>query len=267
MTEAVVGALSDELWERVLARDPLTALRAGHTVESLPRGGPQAMEQDVSFATSTLGRLAGIGGVDAAFLRDHLQQEVAEAERFWYRFPVTPYNSMPFSEYREEILQAAELVTAADADRYLSLLNDYTALVEQAGDTMRAQRERGIRLPGWAVPEAMSTMRGHAAAAEGLLVTSDRCAALAPGPAGRLTDAVSVMVRGRLAAAFARILDDLAGDERAAAKAPASGSTRAAPTATPALSRCTPALTSPPGSCTRSGWRRRSGSRSASATS
>jgi hypothetical protein len=31
------------------------------------------MERDVSFAVSTLGRLAGVGGVDAAFLRDHLR--------------------------------------------------------------------------------------------------------------------------------------------------------------------------------------------------
>ena len=27
---------------------------------------------------------------------------------------------------------------------------------------MRAQRERGIRLPAWAVPEAVATIRGHA---------------------------------------------------------------------------------------------------------
>jgi uncharacterized protein (DUF885 family) len=55
--------------------------------------------------------------------------------------------------------------TAADADRYLNLLNDYAALVEQIGDTMQAQRERGIRLPAWAVPAAMATIRGHAGAA------------------------------------------------------------------------------------------------------
>jgi uncharacterized protein (DUF885 family) len=39
------------------------------------------MERDVSFAASTLGRLAGAGGVDAAFLRDHRQQETADAQR------------------------------------------------------------------------------------------------------------------------------------------------------------------------------------------
>ena len=40
------------------------------------------------------------------------------------------------------------------------------------------------RLPAWAVPAAMATIRGHGDAAGGLLVTTDRCAGLAPGPAG-----------------------------------------------------------------------------------
>jgi uncharacterized protein (DUF885 family) len=215
VAEAVVGKLTDLVWERVLARDPLTALRLGQRVESLPPGGPEAMERDVSFAVSTLHRLDGADGVDAAFLRDHLQQEAAEARRFWYRFPVTPYNALPLSTYREEIFEAAELTTAADAGRYLSLLNDYAALVEQIGGTMQAQRERGIRLPAWAVSEATATIRGHAGQASRLLVTADRCAGLPPGPAGRLTDGASAIVTGRLAGAFGRVLDDLAGDEQA----------------------------------------------------
>jgi uncharacterized protein (DUF885 family) len=217
VTETVVAELADRLWERALARDPLTALRLGRPVETLPPGGREAMELDVSFAVSTLDRLAGTDGVDAAFLRDHLQQEAAEAQRFWYRFPVTPYNALPLSTYREEIFEAAELTTAADASRYLSLLNDYAALVEQIGGTMRAQRERGIRLPAWAVPEATATIRGHAGEAGRLLVTADRCVRLPPGAAGRLADGAAAIVSGRLAAAFRRILDDLAGDEQAGA--------------------------------------------------
>jgi len=215
VAETVVGELADLLWERALARDPLTALRLGRPVESLPPGGREAMERDVAFAVSTLSRLAGVDGLDAAFLRDHLHQEQAEAQRFWYRFPVTPYNALPLSTYREEIFEAAELATAADAGRYLSLLNDYAALVEQIGGTMRAQRERGIRLPAWAVPEAVATIRGHAGEAGRLRVAADRCAHLPPGPAGRLTDGAAAIVNGRLADAFRRILDDLAGDERA----------------------------------------------------
>jgi Bacterial protein of unknown function (DUF885) len=211
----VISELSDVLLERGLARNPLAALRAGRPVEALPPGGALAMEQDVSFAAGLLGRLDGIDGVDAAFLRDHLEQEAAEAERFWYRFPVTPYNAMPLAAFRTEILEAAKLTSAADADRYLRLLNDYAALVEQAGGTLRAQRQRGIRLPAWAVPAAMATMRGHAEAAGRLLVTSERCARLAPAAAGRLTDGAAALVDGRIAAAFARVLGDLAADERA----------------------------------------------------
>jgi hypothetical protein len=184
-------------------------------VDALPRGGPEAAERDASFAADTLGRLTGIGGVDAAFLRDHLEQEIAEAQRIWYRFPVTPYNAMPFSLYREEIFEAAALGTAEDADRYLSLLNDYAAIVEQTGDMMRAQRERGIRLPAWAVPEAIVTMRGHAEACRALVVEPGRCRALAAGPAGRLADATRALVDGRLMGAFLRVLTDLADDERA----------------------------------------------------
>jgi uncharacterized protein (DUF885 family) len=46
-------------------------------------------------------------------------------------------------------------------------------------------------------------------------VTADRCAGLPPGPAGRLTDGAAAIVTGRLAGAFGRVLDDLAGDEQA----------------------------------------------------
>jgi len=138
MSEATVGELSDLLWERVLALDPLTAQRAGRHVDALPRGGPEAMEREVSFAVSTLGRLAGIDGVDAAFLRDHLEQEAAEARRFWYRFPVTPYNALPLSLYREEIFAAAEL-------RLLpASLTSARPPVPETGSTLRA----GSEIPG-----------------------------------------------------------------------------------------------------------------------
>jgi uncharacterized protein (DUF885 family) len=212
--EAIVREVSDLLWERALARDPVSALRSGRQITALPRGGPDALARDVAFAAGTLPRLAGIDGMGAAFARDHLEQEVAEEQRFWYRFPVTPYNSMPFSIYLDEIFAVAPLDSAADADRYLSLLGDYAALVEETGATMALRRERGIRLPAWAVPEVMATMRGHAEAAASVLPAGpERLAGLAPGEAGRLADGAAALTEGRIAAAFGRILDDLAADE------------------------------------------------------
>jgi uncharacterized protein (DUF885 family) len=212
--DAAVRKLADQAWERVLDRDPVAALRCRGQVDALPRGGPAAMEHDVSAAAGALAQLAGFGGVEAAFLRDHLAQEVAEAERFWYRFPVTPYNAYPLSEYRSHIFAAAQFRDGSDADRYLKLLDDYVALLEQLGETMAEQRQRGIRLPAWAVPEAVATVRGHAGASPELVVAPDRVAGLGPGPAGRLADGVARVVPGRLAAACQRLLDDLAEDAR-----------------------------------------------------
>jgi hypothetical protein len=111
------------------------------------------MEHGVSAAAGALAQLTEFGGVEAAFLRDHLAEEVAEAERFWYRFPVTPYNAYPLSAYRSHVFAVAEFRGGLDVDRYLKLLDDYAALVEQFSETMAEQRKRGIRLPAWAVPE------------------------------------------------------------------------------------------------------------------
>jgi uncharacterized protein (DUF885 family) len=172
------------------------------------------MQRDVSVAVKALSQLAGLGGVDAAFLRDHLEQEAAEAQRFWFRFPVTPYNASPLEAYRSKIFAAAELDTALDADRYLKLLDDYVALVEQLGETLAAQRARGIRLPAWAVPAAVATVGGHADASDELMVAPDRRSGLARGPAGRLADGVEGVVAGRLAAAWRLLLADLETDAR-----------------------------------------------------
>ena len=49
MAEAVVGELSDVLWERVLARNPVAALHSGRQVETLPTGGPDVLPQGSNF--------------------------------------------------------------------------------------------------------------------------------------------------------------------------------------------------------------------------
>jgi len=213
--ETVVRELSDQVWERALTRDPVAALRHGRQVDALPGGGPDGLAENVSFAAAMLAKLAGRAGLQAAFLRDHLEHELAEEQRFWYRLPVTPYNAMTLGSYRSEIFAAAELRTAHDVDRYLKLLDDYATVVEQMAETMAAQRSRGIRLPRWAVPAAVDTVSGHADASPELLVPRERRAGLAPGPAGRLGDGVTRILHGRLAAAFLRLLDDLAADEHA----------------------------------------------------
>lgn len=210
-----LGRLADDAWARILRSDPETTIRLGGQVESLPRGGVDALADDVAAARHDLRALDALGGTDdpllAAFLRDHLTQEVAEAERFWYRFPVTPFNLLPLSIYRDEVFGA--FAWPGDVDRYLSLLDDYVAIVAGLRATLAAQRQRGITLPRWALDIVVETVRGHAGA--DLVPAPDRVAVLAPGPRARLVDGVRRTVDGPLAAAFAGLLDDLTGSPAA----------------------------------------------------
>ncbi|MGA8117447.1 MAG: DUF885 domain-containing protein [Actinocatenispora sp.] len=234
------ATLIDRAWDRILAGDPVTALRLGRQVEALPRGGADTTTQRVTEARADLARWArtrpdddtgddtgdrteegpGDGSGDGsgdrhagAFVRDHLAQEVAEAERFWFRFPVTPYNVMVLADYRDDVLGRLPLVDAADVARYLGLLDDYVGVVREMRATVEQQRRRGIRLPGWAMSAALDAVRGQADSTAGLVPGADRSASLAPGPAGRLRDGATRTVRDDLPAAFDALLAEIgAGD-------------------------------------------------------
>jgi uncharacterized protein (DUF885 family) len=152
-----VEELADDRWARVLRRDPETVARLGGEVDALPRGGAAAMADDVTAARHDLDRLAGADGLLAAYLADHLTQEVREEERFWYRFPVTPYNMLPLSTYRE-------LIAGAEGERRRSLLDDYVGVVTELRTTLVEQRRRGVTLPHWTRDAVLDTVRGHAEA-------------------------------------------------------------------------------------------------------
>jgi hypothetical protein len=54
----VAQVLSNQVWKRVLARDPVSALRCGGQIDALPRGRPHELDEDVSFAV----RVQSVGG-------------------------------------------------------------------------------------------------------------------------------------------------------------------------------------------------------------
>ena len=206
--------LIDEVWNHDLDREPVAALRYRGAVDGLPRGGPQAVSDDAAAARHALTRIGEMDGLDAAFVADHLSQEIAEEQRFWYRFPVTPYNAFPLTSYRSDIFAVATFTTRSDVDRYVSLLDDYAGYVRQLGDTMAGQRARGIQLPAWAVPDCIATIRANRDACADLRVDDDRATALGTGTTGVLNDHVERIVTGPLADAYDRLLADLDADAR-----------------------------------------------------
>ncbi|MEV6522316.1 DUF885 domain-containing protein [Longispora sp. NPDC051575] len=196
--------LADEVWDGILARDPWAAERAGREVTVLPDGGPEAVHRQAATARATLARLDAVPVADAdrltaAFLRDHLEHEVAETERFWYRFPVTAYSAMALADQRTS-MTGVDLAAPEGAERLRALFDSHVCAVEQLRATLAGQRARGVRLPRSAVGPALDTMRGHAAAGARL-----------PVPAAALT---------RLGAAFDALITDIADH---AAAGPAEG--------------------------------------------
>ncbi len=178
------------------------------------------MAHDVAAARHDLDRWAGVGTDDAratggdrhaaAFVRDHLTQQVAEQQRFCYRIPVTPYNVSVLGDYRGDVFGALPLADVADVERYLRLLDDYVEVVVQLRVTVAQQRQRGVMLPGWALPTALDAVRGQAAASTELLPTPARCGRLGAGAAGQLRERAARTVQGPLATAFDTLLTELA---------------------------------------------------------
>ncbi|MFC0627539.1 DUF885 domain-containing protein [Kribbella deserti] len=152
-----VTGLMDAAWERALERDPVTANRLGRTVEHLPVGSPEEIASAVAQARKALADLSEVDlatadretRIAAGFLQDHLEQEVAEEDRHWYRFGVTPYYSMQLGFYRSDLPHLA---------------GNYVQVVEQLARNLDEQRARGIRIPSWACGIVIDTMRSYAAA-------------------------------------------------------------------------------------------------------
>ncbi|WP_412543282.1 DUF885 domain-containing protein [Longispora sp. K20-0274] len=164
--------LADQVWDGILARDPWAAERAGRAVTTLPDGGPDAVHRQAADAAALLDRLdrievSGADRLTAGYLRDHLGHEVAEPERFWYRFPVTTYNAMVLGDQRAS-LTGVDLDDPDGPERFHALLDSHIGAVEQLRATLAEQRARGVHLPGSAVGSALETLRGHATAGAAL---------------------------------------------------------------------------------------------------
>ncbi len=211
-------SLIEQAWARVLDRDPVLAMRLGRPVDALPSGGIEMVAADATGARHDLARWARLDDapradldrLSAAFVRDHLAQQVAEEQRFRYRIPVTPYNVSVLGDYRSDVFGALPLDDVTAVERYLGLLDDYVEVVVQLRVTVHEQRQRGIMLPGWALAAAVDAVRGQAAASTELLPTPARCGRLGTGAAGQLRDGAARTVQGPLATAFDALLTELA---------------------------------------------------------
>src|SRR5689334_3683413 len=94
-------SIADDVWARQLETDPAARARLGMTVERMPDPSYERAADNAAFARRTLERLNGIDAkqlgendrLTLAILKWHAQMTVDGLQYFWFRSPVTPYNS------------------------------------------------------------------------------------------------------------------------------------------------------------------------------
>jgi uncharacterized protein (DUF885 family) len=154
-------------------------------------------ERRARFAQAILDDCAGISaeGDDEdtlAFIAHLAQDEVLWARQYWLTPTATPHSLLNLSLYGSTVFQPFRFDSAADAERYLSLLGDLANVVRSVSDKLRGQAERGIRIPRPALPGARETIIGlRASLSRGLQVSDDRLVALGPAARSRLREAIA----------------------------------------------------------------------------
>lgn len=215
--------IASDVYEFTLGRAPYFAARAGRRVDSIPVGSLAEAEDEASFARATLARLDGFdAGAMSARDRDtlgHLRVtlgEQADADhRWWWTFPVAPYQLVELTELGTHVFDAFAFDTDGDVARYLSLVGDVRDRLRTILAKLQAQRDRGWVLPAPALDGFLAAVRGHRAGLPPhLLVGEQRLQRLADHDRRRLVDGVHGLVTNEVLPAFDAILADLEGPGR-----------------------------------------------------
>ncbi len=152
-TAVIVAREGARYWDHVVQRSPYMRMVLGLPIESLDYSTARDADRSAAFARALLQRL---DAVDAAALSHEevldlevlrwLARGIADSAPFyWFGFEVTPYTS-PLPLLRQ-VLSTRQLDTHDDRALHLRLLDDGVAYIDSMQARLRAQGERGIRVP------------------------------------------------------------------------------------------------------------------------
>lgn len=214
--------VADEVWQRRLG-SPALRLEQGLPVVELPRLSPAMAEEEATFARSTLAKLETINEADLshedaltlALLRWDASQAAEAAKFHWLTSPVTPYNST-LARTVHPLFTSFGFGQAADLDRYLDLLADYTRLIEEMHNHLRRQAARGIVLPKDEIDLVMALLKGFAQEpGKSLFMVDDvRLRSIEAQPASRFKQQLATEIRARTNPALVALMAYLAGPYR-----------------------------------------------------
>lgn len=165
---AEVDALADELLEHWRATSAQIQFQSNLPVTQIEDLTFDQARKDAEFSRAALLRLRAIDlsklpedrWVLARLLEHTYDQGAHAAEDYWLTFAVTPYSGAMSVLGVQRVLAGQKFETPDDLQRYLELVGEYAAFIDQMAAKTREQAERGIRVPKPAIPGVRTSLSG-----------------------------------------------------------------------------------------------------------
>jgi uncharacterized protein (DUF885 family) len=215
----------DQVWARRLEREAYMQVRMGLPVTQIAHGSLNNAEDEAAFARAQLEAMSRIDSaalthadwLNYASLRWTLERAAESVDLWWGTFPVTPYMAYWLNMFGQMIFRAFSFEGASDADRYLTLMQDYGAAVGSLENRLKQQAARGWRVPRPAIPGAINTLRAiRGALAYFFLPSAERLSAI--GDSAAFIERAAAVLNSEIQPRFDAILAYL--DDDYTAKAP-----------------------------------------------
>jgi uncharacterized protein (DUF885 family) len=223
-----VEAILDDVWQWRLDRNPSLRLQYGLPVEHIAAKTLARSRRDAEFARRILSRFDALPraeltselDLNARIVRQEMQQLVQAPRYFWLGFDVTPYQSGFFTNNVWPVFSRFTFQTPADARRYLRLVDDYAASVEEMSNRLEQQARRGIRLSAPAIPGIVKLFSDYVSSVPRTVhVADERLAALSPAEREQFRAKLQGAIEKRLVPALTSVVEYLRGPYAQAAPA------------------------------------------------
>ncbi len=221
---AALDTLAERYWQHELQTDVLLRAQVGLPVETLRPVTYANAQADAQFAREVLAELARIDAekldrdrwLTSRTLHYLATNDVANETYFWLRQQATPYAGGLQLGTFSTMFEGFKFGSAADAQRYVSLLEQYAVFVRSLGDLLHDQHARHIVLPVAEIDAAQAVFEGYAQPAQaGALVPAEsRLSALTPDDRAKLHNDAAIIVTDRVVPAFEDVAAYLKGAYR-----------------------------------------------------
>lgn len=226
---ATIDQLAQRYWEYELQTSYYLRAQVGLPVETIRPVSVEEADRDAQAAQAVID---GLASVDAAKL-DHqhwltyrtltflASNVIAGRKYFWLTQQATPYAGGGQLGTITTLLTNFQFASAADGQRYVSLLHQYAALVRSLGTFLQGQHQRSIVLPDVESAAAAAVFRAYAAPAQSgaLVPAQSRMKSLSASDSAQLQNAASSAVASELVPAFQSVAAYLEGPYRSGAPA------------------------------------------------